>query len=312
MFLLLLFISIVHAVNLQSISVYKWTDHYLQVQNVHNKFAVDIVKIDPQDQSTILAFAMMSSYAYDEPDPINWDPVPGYYLNSSIGWDMSQLRGHIFGSITDQVFVIVIKGTSLTGDTRYYDKVMDNLMFSCCYDDCQLLAQKAAVCDNTCIRKILLDPNTLSYPNLAYAFYQNIHTKYPNAEIWLSGHSLGGATSNILGLREHIPALTFNAPGDQLYAHRLGLHDEGSRIYQYGNTGDPLFNGDCGTLCWIGGYDIDTKCHIGYSCVYKVNGTSINYHRIDYVIDLIVNNAVPECYIEKCQDCIDWTFVGDI
>jgi hypothetical protein len=53
--------------------------------------------------------------------------------------------------------------------------------------------------------------------------YNNISTLYPNANIWLTGHSLGGAISSLLGVTFGAPTVAFESPGDRLAAGRLHL-----------------------------------------------------------------------------------------
>lgn len=53
--------------------------------------------------------------------------------------------------------------------------------------------------------------------------YNNISTLYPNANIWLTGHSLGGAISSLLGVTFGAPTVAFESPGEKLAAGRLHL-----------------------------------------------------------------------------------------
>ena len=43
------------------------------------------------------------------------------------------------------------------------------------------------------------------------------------ANIWLTGHSLGGALAALLGSTFGYPAVAFESPGEKLAAHRLHL-----------------------------------------------------------------------------------------
>lgn len=79
--------------------------------------------------------------------------------------------------------------------------------------------------------------------------YIDIADEYPEATIWLTGHSLGGAVASLLGQTFGIPAVTFESPGDRLASQRLHLpHEPGAGnlpIFHFGHTADPIFIGVC-------------------------------------------------------------------
>ena len=53
--------------------------------------------------------------------------------------------------------------------------------------------------------------------------YNNVTYLYPDATIWLTGHSLGGSLAALLGATFGVPVVAFEAPGDKLPATRLHL-----------------------------------------------------------------------------------------
>lgn len=73
--------------------------------------------------------------------------------------------------------------------------------------------------------------------------------QYPNATVWLTGHSLGGAVASLIGQTFGVPAVSFESPGDSLAAKRLHLpHAPGTPnppIWHFGHTADPIFIGVC-------------------------------------------------------------------
>jgi len=57
------------------------------------------------------------------------------------------------------------------------------------------------------------------YKNL----YNNLTYMYPEANIWLIGHSLGGGLSSLLGATFGAPVVAFESPGEKMAAGRLHL-----------------------------------------------------------------------------------------
>ena len=62
-------------------------------------------------------------------------------------------------------------------------------------------------------------PNVEVVQNL----YNNISYIYPHSDIWIIGHSLGGALGSLLGATFGVPVVTFESPGDRLASQRLHL-----------------------------------------------------------------------------------------
>jgi lipase ATG15 len=158
---------------------------------------------------------------------------------------------------------------------------------------------------------------------------------YPHhSNVWMSGHSLGGALASLVALTNGIPAFTYESPGDLLYASRIGLLPRGTPenldgflskqpIFHFGTLGDPIFTGDCvgiTSTCYWSGYAMESKCHIGKECIYEQNVKkdldalqSITYHQIEYVIKNILEpRPVPVCTFKSnclASECPTWKFV---
>lgn len=51
--------------------------------------------------------------------------------------------------------------------------------------------------------------------------YNNITYMYPDSNIWIIGHSLGGSLASLIGVTFGAPAVAFEAPGERMAAGRL-------------------------------------------------------------------------------------------
>ena len=90
--------------------------------------------------------------------------------------------------------------------------------FSCCCGqgghylwrrvcDCNTAAY---TCNNTCLIKTLREKNM--YYTAAMELYGNVTEMYPDSQIWLAGHSLGGSVSSLLGLTFGLPCHHLRSP----------------------------------------------------------------------------------------------------
>ncbi|KAL8774525.1 MAG: hypothetical protein Q9209_000898 [Squamulea sp. 1 TL-2023] len=295
------------------------------------------------DKETVVNLSLMAANAYtQDPDTGEWEDVDaGFNQSDSFGWEGDGLRGHIFADEGNKTIVVALKGTTPAvfdgaGSTTK-DKVNDNLFFSCCCAqgghylwkqvcDC---SSSAYTCNQTCLIQALRRENR--YYQAATELYGNVTELYPNSNIWLSGHSLGGSVSSMLGLTFGLPVTTFEAPGEALAAARLGLpvppgtHPSApqSRLntgaYHFGHTADPIFMGTCNSAtsgCTLGGYAMETQCHTGHVCIYdtvrdKNWRVSISWHSIRSVIKDVFRayDKVADCIQDtECVDCFNWKY----
>ncbi|WPG99267.1 Hypothetical protein R9X50_00207900 [Acrodontium crateriforme] len=295
------------------------------------------------DKETIISFAKMASNAYvQDHNSSDWMPVGGgFNYTDDFGWQHDGLRGHIFADERNETVVIGLKGTSMAIfdgiDTTGNDKLNDNLFGSCCCGqqgsytwrqvcDC---ATSTYTCNSTCVRQALREKGR--YYWAVRDLYHNVTDRYPDSDVWLSGHSLGGVVSSLLGLTYGIPTITYEAFPDALAASRLGLptppgYSIGSHqsrrnlgIYHIGHTADPVYMGTCGTstsLCSVAGYAFQTGCHTGQTCTYDTVGdlgwrVTVGTHRIVSVIRDVLKkyDAVPGCEEDlDCTDCFNWKY----
>lgn len=314
------------------------------VQLAAEEWTVDeIVGPNVTDKETVLSFARMASNAYIlEPHTGEWQSVGGgFNYTEDFGWEEDGLRGHIFADTTNSTVVIGLKGTSPAlfdgSETTTNDKINDNLFFSCCCGqggqylwrqvcECQT---SAYTCNSTCLIGALTAKNRYYYA--ARDLYHNVTALYPYAEVWMAGHSLGGAVSSFLSLTYGHPAVTFEAVPEAMPASRLGLpvppgHQIGAfqqrRMtggFHFGHTADPVYMGSCNkasSMCTLGGYAMESVCHTGKKCVYDTVEdfgwrVGIGTHKIVNVIKDVLEKydqpAKCEPYV-NCTDCYPWEF----
>ena len=295
------------------------------------------------DRDTVINFALMAANAYDKTtDNPEWeDSRPPFNLSSSFGWEGDGLRGHVFADETNSTIVLSLKGTSPAvfdgAETTTNDKENDNLFFSCCCGQggqylwlkvCDCMSS-TYTCNETCIKKALKKKNR--YYQASIELYGNVTELYPNANVWLTGHSLGGSVVSLLGLTFGLPVITFQAPGDALPASRLGLpappgyqpnfHQarQYTGAYHFGHTADPIFMGTCNSAtsaCTLGFYAMQSQCHTGHRCVWDVVEdkkwrVSVTTHKIRGAIKDVYRayDTLPKCELDtECQDCALWKY----
>ncbi|KAJ3129144.1 putative lipase atg15 [Nowakowskiella sp. JEL0407] len=281
---------------------------------------------DETDPKTVLSIANMTCKIRLAGDEINtyYDPAKkktnwfdmGGKWNESVGfgWESDGIRGYVFADERNEIMVITVKGTSAAffgvGDvpTSARDKFNDNMMFSCCCAKPGWTWKGICGCctsPNRCDKNCLLDESSYetSYYNLAQTIFIAVAAMFPQASIWMAGHSLGGSLASLIGLTNGVPAFCYETPGDLMYASRIGLLPElppiGTKsnkfpkilgnesadysdylemlpIFHFGHTADPIFLGVCngaGSSCWYGGFSMDSKCHAGKVCVYDAEAS---------------------------------------
>ncbi|EJF66096.1 alpha/beta-hydrolase [Dichomitus squalens LYAD-421 SS1] len=313
---------------------------------------VQVLAPDVEDKHTLSQLARMTGNAYALPGRPNWyDIDPAWNTSFPFGWEdkADGFRGHVFLSPDNATVVLSIKGTTLQGPSSKKDKFNDNLLFSCCcarvditwifHQVCDCYA-KHWRCDNTCLTDALVQ-DSLFY-NIGVGLVNNLTALYPNADIWLVGHSLGGSLASLLGATFGLPAVAFEAPGERLAAQRLHLpfppptknstspsppaYGRAPVTHVYHNA-DPIPQGVCtgaGSPCAQAGYALETRCHLGRSIVYDTVGklgwrVDIRKHVIKEVITHVIeaepeggwddDNEVPVAKAEdECLDCFKWEF----
>ena len=303
----------------------------------------DLPAPNATDRDTVINFSLMAANAYNEDkSDSEWeDSRPPFNHSQKYGWRRDTLRGHVFTNKDNSTIVLSIKGTSPAvfdgAETTTNDKENDNLFFGCCCGQggqylwlkvCDCMSS-AYDCNSTCLVQALKQKNR--YYHAAIELYGNVTDMYPDANVWLAGHSLGGSVASLLGLTFGLPTITFEAPGEALPAARLGLptppgnspsahqRRQYTGAYHFGHTADPVFMGTCNaatSACTLGFYAMESQCHTGHRCVYDTVGDkkwrpSISYHSIRPVIKDVYRayDTLPKCEQDtECVDCALWKF----
>ncbi|KAF8979189.1 putative lipase atg15, partial [Entomortierella lignicola] len=229
---------------------------------------------DIEDKDTIIELGKINYNSYMDLDSPGWYDLEGHWnVNSTFGWEEEGVRGHVFASSDNNTLIISVKGTSTFGggSTTTRDKINDNLLFSCCCAkvdrtwrgvcDCNTGGYQ---CDQRCVEDSVNSDEV--YYNIAIMILWTVQDMYPGANIWLSGHSLGGSLTALLGLTFGIPTVTFEPPGDMLPAKRLHLPMPPAidwyelPLFHFGHTADPVFMGVCNgpsSTCYYTGYAME-------------------------------------------------------
>ncbi|CAE6405338.1 unnamed protein product [Rhizoctonia solani] len=309
-------------------------------------------------RETLLALAKMTNNAYFKDSMmVGWyDLGQNWTSDHSIGYDPSTsgFRGHVFLSQDNRTVVLSIKGTSAVifggSATVLKDKLNDNLLFSCCcgrvdwtWSPVCGCARSGSKCDQSCVESSL-EADGLFY-GIGVNLYNNLTYMYPDAQIWVIGHSLGGSLASLIGATFGAPVVAFEAPGERLAAQRLHLPipDDVLHITHVYNTADPIPMGACTgptSVCYQGGYALETRCHLGQTIVYDTLSllhwtSNIRSHFINTIIDQLLDEdwsakvkkarkskfpwpwlldkedvvEVPEPTREEdCAECFNWEY----
>lgn len=319
------------------------------INNTQFSFILDspLSFIVPPSFHTVLTLANMSQLAYemDTNIPIEnstiraflfSDPTNSFNVVAIKGTTPPFIGGITANENTQHYLTFQRPQMNSYSDVSKNDKLNDNLFFSCCfykqsnlfYDHCDYhFPIDSKTCLQDCYKNSSFVPN--NYHVIAFEIINKIRDiiDFDNSEIIFTGHSLGGVVATFLGLYFNKTTVTFETPGERHYLKQLFSHEDWERlisrkdlpIYHFGHNADPIVNGNCGNTCWLMGYNIDTRCHIGHTCIFDAK-TKLGFsefiwrHRLSWIINWIMpywETDLPECiYNATCDnECQGWSYV---
>ncbi|CAE6461317.1 unnamed protein product, partial [Rhizoctonia solani] len=210
----------------------------------------NVLAPDVTDRETLQQLARMTANAYAKKGKPNWWEMSERWNESfPFGWEPDEdgFRGQVFVSRDENIVVM--------------DKLNDNLLFSCCCARVDWTWHWQTVCncysghnhcDQTCLSSSLMI-DSLFY-NVGLDLYANLTAMYPDANIWLTGHSMHPSS---FPLDPSFPCTTRKliserySPGERLASTRLhlpsppGLPYSEHPITHVWHTGDPIPDGRC-------------------------------------------------------------------
>jgi lipase ATG15 len=328
----------------------------------NNKFSnikyFDFVSFNEFTYKNVYSLANMAKSTYYNL-PINYFVDIKTNKTLDVGISNDTVHAYLFSNNDYSQNVIAFKGTSLglLENSSKNDKFNDNLFFSCCfYEQSSMFNNEHCECKNdrelcysrfnrhfkfkfveqkSCYTKCY--KNSTSFLNNYYKIAINIveNTKkiiqFDKNKVLFTGHSLGGTLSTLMGITYNFTSVSFQSPGEKHYIDLLNLYYDDTilqNIYNIGHNADTIYTGKCNGLfswCYLAGYIIETKCHIGNVCDYDVINKlgiseSIITHPIKYVIDNIITQwkddndnqtlVLPKCIFKpECDECQDWKYI---
>jgi len=302
----------------------------------------------PIDYTNVKTMSLMSYDAYLELNDNNWKKV-NYNTSKPISNNIDNIRGYLFKK--DNINIIAIKGTTVNFipfteyedyytfnqqinslDTVKNDRFNDNMFFSCCYykqskeytdylDDTVCNRDNEKICNKSCYTEST--KIELNYINIITNIIENMKKdiNFDTEIVVFTGHSLGGTLATMMGMKYNKQVISFDSPGTRHYINLLNIQENTEQIYHFGHTADSIMHGDCGSTCNLLGYNLDTECHVGYTCVYDSKKKlgyfdSIRYHQLKWIIDYILphwETDFPECIFNKpCKErnCDKWEYIN--
>lgn len=123
-----------------------------------------------------------------------------------------------------------------------------------------------------------------------------VHSKYPTARIYLTGHSLGGAIAQILGARIGLPTATYNAPGAADRLSDIAQILEPLADIDFANKGNVVNYIMQGDHISLAGHQIGSICTVAQTekVDWSTNSKAWLYnHSMDLMIRQLRNHNLP-------------------
>ncbi|KAJ7024751.1 alpha/beta-hydrolase [Mycena alexandri] len=254
----------------------------------------EVTAPDVEERATLLELAKMSNNAYVDPDDTAWYELgANWTVSYPFGWapDADGFRGHVFCDSGQLDGSSGTQGYFLRFPRRRWPDTAAARAWTGRGPPSAGVIAGAGNATPTSVEEALID-DSLFYP-IGTNLFNNLTYMYPESDIWIIGHSLGGALASLLGATFGSPVVAFEAPGEKMAAGRLHLPSPPSTLHithVYHNA-DPIAMGTCnGVLSSyvtsVRGIVYDTVSNLSWS-------VDVRLHGIVKVIEEILSDPWP-------------------
>jgi lipase ATG15 len=250
--------------------------------------------LDSGFRQDLLDFAEMSASAYGHNIPRS--SLFGFHSTGGLGARVYSYRGKI---------VVAFKGATPSilgyplGPSAANDQELVNLLFSCCWSE-------------ECVRSRREGLARHGYFRDAALVVRQAVRLFPERQLVLTGHSLGGVIASVLAAEGGLSAIVFSTLGDRHLLSSLGLSGEEGSVIHVGSCSDSIYTGRCSgkfSICSLLNYHYSTNCHSGRTyCIESEMAQGILSHKIEILKELLRKaETMRDLQSLGCHDCLPFS-----